>query len=342
MERASAFITSVAGLAAIAVLSACAGSQSSPPGLLGSASTQSSAAMGLARSGGSPKFGGPIPMRGTIVLRQIAAAHHAADLFVSDDGSNAGVGSVDVLANKKWKYRTGITDGIDGPDGSFYAKGNFYVANYLGVNITEYSSSNALAYTYNSGMIDPIDVTVDSRGNVYEADYSSPGYVNEYRQQSNSVVATCSPGGGVEGVAVDKSGNVFADYNVDASGNGMIVEYRHGLSNCKSKVLPITLAFAGGMAIDDKGNLLVCDQNSVAIDVIPPPYTSVSKTFGSGYSIPFHITINKKNTQAYVGDYGTGEVYVLKYPSGQSVKTLGVSNGIAFAWAAVDSNNFVP
>lgn len=339
MEKAPGYIASMIAAAGIVALAACSGTQGSVPGPSGAAASQGHA-VANARSGGLPGFGGPA--RAPIANRIVGTAHKPADLFVSDSASDA----VDVLSNKHWKYVTDITSGISGPDGSFDAGGAFYVANYIGITITEYSSPTHLKYTYSAGMLDPIDVTVDGHGNVYEADYNYPnalaGYVNEYHQGANTVAATCSPGGGVEGVAVDKNGDVFADYNTTPSGNGAITEYRHGLSGCKAKVLPVTLAFAGGMAIDKNGNLLVCDQNSAAIDVIPPPYTSVSKTFGSGFAIPFHITINAKNTQAYVADYSTGEVYVLGYPSGNTIATLGAANGISFAWAAVDSKNFVP
>ncbi|MGB8910261.1 MAG: hypothetical protein WCC84_16060 [Candidatus Cybelea sp.] len=330
----------MAGIAAIVLLSGCSGSQSSTLSFSGSAASQSHSLADVARSGGSPKFIGftrvPRPDR-----RGSQAS--GANLFVSDSSVNA----VELLTNKKWKYVTDITNGIDGPDGNWVANGEFYVANYDGINITEYSSPTSLTYTYNSRMIDPVDVTVDRHGNVFEADYnyygSLAGFVNEYKQGSNAVIATCSPGGGVEGVAVGKKGEVFADYNATASGDGRIVRYLHGLPDCiRGKVLPISLSFAGGMALDNHGNLLVCDQNAATVDVIPPPYTSIQKTFGSGFSIPFHITINARNTRAYVADYGTGEVYVLSYPTGSLVATLGSSNGISFAWAAVDSNNYVP
>ena len=339
MNRTQMSIACAGGIAAISLVSACSGSQGSTPSITDSA-TQSRSIADMARSGGLPRFGrfGDA----SISHHQVSQARGAADLFVSDADNDA----VDVLANKTWKYLTGITTGIGGPDGSFVAKGKFYVANYIGVSVTEYSSPTELTYTYDAGMIDPIDVTVDSHGNVYEADYnyqgSLAGFVNEYRQGSNSVVATCSPGGGIEGVAVDKHGDVFADYNTSSAGPGAIVEYHRGLGKCKAKVLPITLSFAGGMAIDGAGNLLVCDQDNAAIDVIPPPYAKVSTTFGSGYTDPFHITINKKNTRAYVADYSTGEVYVLKYPSGTNVAKLGSGNGIGAAWAAVDRNNYVP
>ena len=57
---------------------------------------------------------------------------------------------------------------------------------------------------------------------------------------------------------------------------------------------------------------MICDQLALSVDIIPPPYTSVGSTLGLGWSDPFHVTINKKNKQAYVADAGTGEVTVLR------------------------------
>jgi len=346
MKNTSAFIVALAGSATIFALSACSGSQSTTPSPTGVAASQSGSnfAQGnrlsdLARSGGSPKVQSLAHARAA--SHGIGSPRGPLDLFVSDASTDA----VDVLANMHWKYQTNITNGIDGPDGSFYAKPDLYIADYLGVDVTEYSSPTTLAFTYNAGMIDPIDVTVDKHGNVFEADYNYSGglagFVNEYAQQTNTVSATCSPGGGVEGVVVDKHGDVFADYNTTASGTGLIVEYKGGLSGCHGTVLPVSLAFAGGMALDKQDNLLVCDQNAAKVDVIAPPYTSVTGSFGSGYTVPFHVTINAKNTQAYVADYSTGNVYVLSYPSGTNIATLGTANGITFAWAAVDTSNDV-
>jgi hypothetical protein len=339
MKKNPAFIGTVTGIAAIALLSACSATPGSAPSLTGTALSQSHSLYDLARSGVSPKFFGLArPHRAG---DEVSPAGGGADLFVSDAEKNA----VDLLANKHWTYVTDITDGIGGPDGNWIAGGEFYVANYEDVSITEYNSATSVKYTYSSGMIDPIDVTADKHGNVYEADYNYPGdlagFVNEYAQQSNNVTNTCGTEGGVEGVAVDKHGNVFADYN-ETSGSGAIVEFKGGLAKCAGTVLPISLEFAGGMALDEHGNLLVCDQNAKTVDIIKPPYNSVSGTLGSGFSDPFHVTINKKNTQAYVADYATGEVYVLSYPSGKTISTLGTANGISFAWAAVDGNNYVP
>jgi DNA-binding beta-propeller fold protein YncE len=63
---------------------------------------------------------------------------------------------------------------------------------------------------------------------------------------------------------------------------------------------------------------------------------------GSGFKNPFHVTINRANTQVYVTDPGNENVQVLSYPDGANIATLGKSDGVKFPLGAVDSQNFVP
>jgi DNA-binding beta-propeller fold protein YncE len=266
---------------------------------------------------------------------RVTHAASAKDLFVDDSGQDA----VEILTNKKWKNVGSIADGIDGPDGNWEdTKGNLYVANQSGPDITEYNSSRSLIYTY-TGVSDPVDVRTDTHGNVYEADYFGAD-VNEFGQESNTPIATCDPGGFVEGVAIDTKGDVFVAFF-----DGLfsyVTEYAGGLSGCNHTNLGVSVLEPAGMIFDKSDNLILCDPGVPAVDVIDPPYNSVSRTLGSGYSDPLHVTINKKNDQAYVADSGTGEVYVLGYPAGKLKATLGPSNGIEDASSAVDGSNYVP
>jgi DNA-binding beta-propeller fold protein YncE len=96
------------------------------------------------------------------------------------------------------------------------------------------------------------------------------------------------------------------------------------------------------MVFDNKGNIVVCDQDAEAVDIIAPPYSKVTSTLGSGYNDPFHVTINKKNKQAYVANYGGEDVFVLSYPAGSLTATLNASNGLSNPLSAVDSKNYNP
>jgi hypothetical protein len=324
------------------LLSACSGSGTpgTTAGLPSAETAQHRALSDVARSGVAPKFLG--------LIGHVHATGHrnqpdtGRQIYVSDFGTNV----VELLKYRRWTSLGTISNGVNGPDGNWVDKnGNFYVANYANPNITEYDPSGNLMFTYSTGIADPVDVTTDKVGNVYEADFnytvSGGGYVNEYAQGSNTVAATCSQGGNVESVAVDKHGNVFVYYN-NPSGGASITEYAGGLTGCNGTVLPISFGFAGGMAIDKQGDLVVCDQIAPAVDVIAPPYTSITSTLGSGWSDPFHVTIDKAGTQAYVADLAAADVQVLTYPGGSSVATLGSANGLSSPASAVDSKNYVP
>jgi DNA-binding beta-propeller fold protein YncE len=297
----------------------------------------------LVASGVAPKF---FPL---LHLNRAPVAHPARyrglrDLYVSDfGGTTTPSGYVERLHNGTYTEKGRLTSSIDGPDGNFIdAAGNFYVANYAGIDIAEFAPHGTTpSFVYNSGMDDPVDVTVDTSGNVYEADYASggAGFIKEYKQASNKAIHTCAPGVAFEGVAVDTKGDVFVDYN--ESGAGAIIEYTGGLKGCHATVLGVTLSFAGGMALDSKGDLLVCDQLKPAVEVIDPPYTKVNHTLGSGFTEPFHVTLNKANTFAFVADVGAAKVFIFDYPNGHFVTTLGSADGLTDPSGAVDGPNAV-
>jgi hypothetical protein len=339
VQKHSAILGAVTAAAAIALLSACsgAGSQGASSTIPGSGISQSLQRSDLSRAGISPKH-----LAAARLLKSLshgvnpAKKKGAKDLFVSDFGT----GAVEILANKTWTNTGSISSGIDGPDGNWVdKKGNLYVANYAGADITEYAKGSSSPKSTYSGVEDPVAVTTDPSGNVYEGDYEG-GYVSEFAQGSNSIIAQCSPGGDVEGVAVDKSGDVFVAY--EATSGGKITEYTGGLSGCSGTALGVSLEFPGGMVLDKKGNLVICDQDAEAVDIIAPPYSSVTSTLGSGYSDPFHVTINKRNKQAYVANFGDEDVLVLSYPAGSVKATLNGSNGLSEPAAAVDSKNYNP
>lgn len=360
MRKQSLFVTAATAVIATALLAACSGgaSQGTSTGLPSTGVSQSKGLSDLARTGVAPKF-----------LKDIGHPRAAKQRGVSPDSfgmrhiwvTDFGTGAVDIVKYNTWAGQGSFTTSMNGPDGDWVDKStmnpDLYVANYNGPYITEYSNAKTgnpptLAYTYSTGMADPVDVTTDKLGNVYEADYNytvqGGGYVNEYAHMSNTVVASCSPGGNVEGVAVDKHGNVFVAWNNFSNEAGSITEYAGGLAGCNGTVLPITFGFLGGIALDKiTGNLIVCDQtgpnfSGAAVDVVGyPSYSSITGTLGSGYTDPFHVTIDMANDKAYVADLSLGSVQVLHYPSGTNITTLGSANGITQAASAVDTHNSV-
>lgn len=270
-----------------------------------------------------------------------AQAHKGRGVLYVDDGGNQ---AVEIFRNGTWKKVGSITNGVgsDMDRNWVDANGNFYVAQFSPVDIVEYApGGTSPSFTYDSQMQLPIDVTTDRAGNVYEADELLSS-VNEYTQHSNSVSATCGAGGLTLSVAVDGSRDVFVAY-AENNGDGHIIEYSGGLSGCHATELGVTLGFPGGMALDKKGDIVICDEGNNSVDVIPPPYKSVSGTLGSGYSTPSSVRIDRKNDRAYVvNENPPSDVFVLRYPSGSLIKKLRLKNGISGSLGAVDSDNFNP
>ena len=243
--------------------------------------------------------------------------------------SDLGTGAVEVR-NSSYLLEETISGGINEPDGDWYdSNDNLYVANVLGVNVQQYNASYSNVATYSANLIDPVDVTVDRRGNVYVADYGNffPSVVVEYPQGSNTPIATCSTGLANEGVAVDKNGVVFV--SGATMGIGKIVEYSSGLAGCPTPTtLGVTLGYAGGLRVDKHHNLAACDQTGHVVDIIQPPYTSIASTI-TGANDPFRIAFNAKQSLIYIADPADGDVHADKYPSGKNVTTLGSVNGLS-------------
>jgi DNA-binding beta-propeller fold protein YncE len=261
------------------------------------------------------------------------------DLFVSDVSLNA----IEILKNTSWADIGSISDYVDQPDGNWVdAQGNLYLANSKGAYIEEFvGPHHKPKYTYSSGMENPVNVTTDSNANVYVADFEAKD-VGEFAQGNSTRTETCSPGGWATGIAVDKDGDVFVAFYDEETGEGTIAEYAGGLSGCNETLLAPTLEFPGGIVLDKKGDLVVVDTDAAAVDVIAPPYTSITGTLGSGYTDPINVRINAKNDQAYVADYELDEVFVLSYPGGTTQATLGTANGLKAPIAAVDGQNYNP
>jgi len=294
------------------------------------------ASIGLltACSGNSPTPGSFLT---AAVARRPAPATACTDktqLYVANFGDN----DVLVICNETFEQVGEITDGVDRPtDVSLDQNANLYVANFSNATIAEYAPSkfSAPSFTYSAGMVEPETLTVDTQGDVFEGDAN--GAINEYSQGHNSVTTSCSPGGGVTGVAVDAKGDVFVEYFSSSLAKGVLAEYEGGLSGCKETGLTPTFQFNGGIAVDKKRDLIVCDASQV--DVIDPPYTRISGTIGSGFSGARGVSLNKKNNLALVADTSANTVTLINYPAGSNKTVL--TSGLSEPEGVVDSPNAV-
>lgn len=242
-----------------------------------------------------------------------------------------------------WTKIGTITNGINDPVDTWVDRaGNLYSANEgISDNVTEYDPSGNLIFTYTTGLHEPYVVTTDKFGEVYVTDDEAKT-VTEYPQSSNLSFSCSLPGGNNgAGIAVDKSGDVF----VTLPTARQIIEYPHGLfrSNCTATVLPINVQ-ATGMAIDPLGNLVVCLVSVGIINMIAPPYTSITGTLATGLAQPQLIKINRQGTQAYVADSAdrTASLQVLTYPGGSITETFNYENGGILPQTGVADPNYVP
>ena len=196
-------------------------------------------------------------------VRTGAQAHKSAGVLYVDDGGNQ---AVEIFKNGTWKELGSITNGIGDIDRNWVdANDNFYFAQFSPDEVVEYApGASSPSFTYDSQMQLPVDVTTDRAGDVYEADELTSS-VNEYAQQSNTVLASC--GNSLElflSVAVDGNGDVFVgELDNEPYGKGHIIEYGGGLSGCHATELGVTLNFPGGLAFDKKGDIVICDLDTI-------------------------------------------------------------------------------
>ncbi|MGA8100365.1 MAG: hypothetical protein WB810_17045 [Candidatus Cybelea sp.] len=266
-----------------------------------------------------------------------ANAASAKDLYVTDKTA------VDVLANGSWKKIGKIAKGTH-PWGDWVDKeGNLYVTSVIDshVGISEYKPGKTKpTFTYSNGMKAPVSISTDAQSHVYEADYQ--GFVIEYAQRQHRVVNKCvlTAGDFVTGVAVNASGAVFVDYTTGLVEGG-IVEYPTGLHGCHQTKLKPKLAYPYGIVVDAQGNLVVADSEVGKVYIIAPPFDKITKTWGTTFYEPVHLTIDTPNLRAFVTEIGK-DVKVVGYPGGKTFETLDSSHGLNTPYGAVDGANFVP
>jgi hypothetical protein len=333
--RVRTSILSISAAAALALLAGCSGNGSIV--LTTSASDRSATREVVlnARMGLAPQFLQTIHF-GPPHLRVQPDTPGPKDLAVSDDD-----GAVEVLDHNFALEQT-ILDPTACPTGDFYDKvGRLYAADYCGPEVTEYQPSGALLFTYTAaGMNDPLAVATDRADNVYVADYggAQASIVVEFPQGSNNPIASCSTGIANSGIAIDASGAVFVSGNNPSTGFGNLLEYPSGIAGCPVPItLGVTLGFAGGLQIDKAHNLVACDQIA-GVDIIPPPYASISSTItGAGDS--FRVALNRVNGKIFIVDAEGADVLVDLYPSGTPFAVLNHNNGLVFP-AGVATNPY--
>lgn len=325
--RIHACIRALSAASALVMLADCSGNDSIVNSRSITVASQARTAHISAQSGVAPQFLQSIHL-GSPVHGVNPNTPGPKDLAVSDFGTLG-----DEILDHNYALKQFISDPAGCPDGNFYDRtGRLYVTEYCAAAVQEYDQSGNLLFTYAAaGMTYPVNVTTDGANNVFVDDYG-PGkasVVVEFPQGSSTPLESCPTGLANEGVAVDSTGKVFVSGNDPATSTGRLLEYPRGLAGCPTpKTLGVTLGFAGGLQLDNANDLVACDQNIGVVDIIPPPYTSVSSTI-SGAVDAFHVDLNKRNGKIFITDPGSGTVLVDLYPSGTPFTVLGSANGLS-------------
>jgi len=315
MRNSSITLTTAVALAAF--LAGCGGGSQSMPSALPAGNGMQSQARSMLLS---DRSGVAAQAQYRAPASRLAANPNIISLGVKTWAVSATGYAEDVVLNNAGQETAIITNRLNGPDGNWYdSKGDLYVADFDNSWVAEYNpGQTGAAFVYSAGLSGgEVTVTTDSQLNVYTGSYTGSN-VTEYAHRVNTVKFQCSPGGNVEGVAVDTSGNVFVSYN--ASG-GKLAEYKGGLSGCTKTTLTPTTSFAGGLMLDKYGNLLACDQFN-GVRIIPPPYTAISKTI-TGFADTFKVALNEQQNLMFVADPEDYLVWVKYYPSGDSYTDFG-------------------
>jgi len=262
------------------------------------------------------------------------------DLFVTADQFCVNP-SVELLNPKTYKQVGTITNGIICPYSvTLDAKGNLYVAD-LGFTPTgvDIDSGDIVIYApgattptttllHGAGLVSAtglVSVTTDKHGNVYGGTSINYGQQNQGHSipsvvmwpagnpEPHVVCSGASQRANIDSVAVDSKGNV-----VYASDNQV--------AECAPSGVEHVLNGVGGaaVAIDTHDNLLSSILGSGTISVSAPPYSSVTRTIGTGLMTPTDIKLNATNTQVYVADHGLGQFITIDYQTGAVVSSVAI------------------
>ena len=229
-----------------------------------------------------------------------------------------------------------IRAGVSGPNGmAVNAAGDLFVANVDNDTVEEFGPhTDTPIRVITTSFHNPLTLAVGSNGTLYAVNYLQIGHgssIFEFRPGNTIPAVTIHLPGGFEGLALDDHNNLYAGYNT-VTGVGRILRFAPG--SAVGKELGIKLRFAGGVAIDNRGNLLACDQTGHVIDVFAPGQTTPMKQISQGLTSPYQMTFSPDFTRLFVADNVSHTVNVYSYPDGMLVNQIQRAN--AASGVAVD------
>jgi sugar lactone lactonase YvrE len=175
------------------------------------------------------------------------------------------------------------------------------------------------------GDVGPNNVAFDAKGHVYVSNSfgnsGAPGNILQYTGTSITKTLTDPDISTPQGLAIDKSNNVWVSYRDPGSSGTYVAEFAGG--NMPAKLFKnISLGFPGSLQFDRNQNLLAIDDNVSAMNVYAPPYTESKPTHqlileDGSVNSPSMCTLGRKQGELYCTFGFFGVVDVFTYPAGK-------------------------
>jgi serine/threonine-protein kinase len=227
----------------------------------------------------------------------------------------------------------GQIGGLNEPYTGLFVDGarNLYVCNYGNGTVAVYARGKTAPFETLTQAGTPGAVVVGSDGTVYVANRSN-GYngsilVYPAKQTTPSGSLYTFTGGAypISMALNSKKTILYIGFDLAAGGNGEVESVQ--LGSKKPTNLGITVGTAGGIAIDNKKNLLLVDGLVPAVDVFPPGSTTPSQQI-TGFQGAAGIALNHDNTELWVAEGLNNNIAGVTYPAGSIVDTITVGTGV--------------
>ncbi len=243
--------------------------------------------------------------------------------------ASVGNSTVNVYDPSSGDLVTSLTDATsqDYTVGSaFDSSGDFYVADDLSGEVSEYSPSGAYTGVFASGLANPISLVFDNQGNLYVGQQQTP-YIAEFNSSGQNV-ANFGP------VTTQETGDDWVDLASDEctfyyTTEGNEIFRYNKCTNTQEPVFnqqPLTGANAFQVKILQNGDVLVAD--SQAVDLLDPNGNLIQTYNCDPTVLPgcsgqlFAIALDPDGTSFWTSDAFSGNIYRIDIATGQLLQTI--------------------
>jgi DNA-binding beta-propeller fold protein YncE len=222
-----------------------------------------------------------------IFIRSGACVDGQGTLYVANQPASGGWVSEYPLGETR-PSKT-ITAGINAPGFcAIDAKGNLWVSNIYGPNVTEYLKGSKKPHTViTKGLVYPVGVAIDRSGDLYVANRgASEKNIEAYAPGSKSPSRTITTGvTSPVGIAVDSNGVLYVT-NIDQN---TVAEYRSG-QGYPFQTITQAMDEPAGVAVNKEGKVYVSNiANGTVVEFAPGSLKPLKRQINKGLYGPIGI-----------------------------------------------------